>query len=582
MKQSARQFRAPHPKRGSQAAISGLVFLMGAMIAPPPIQAGEYVLNRVETEDGEVYESTSTPDTRPWTGSQPNSADATKFYIPSSTNYTVSVRSKGKVRAVFVWQPAGENDTPPQDDTLCVKVSPTTYVSATVGYGQPAGTLSNLTVNNGFGDAPVNQGYGNSSHYVSQGHHLVQVKTNGQTELKTPFITMHGETTLSGTTGSGSGSATAGAYHTYSAARDDRAVWIESPTIEDSYHKSQDILPPNPTVAPEKNNRNPDLSISLDSSIQWEEESGKWTASPLILGKASNFNWPIRTWSYAGDGQPSPSTLALLSENHDWFYLLLDFGSDPALANPFPSSPFSKSGVLNLKVTDNDGAQGENWMSIKWHLPVENWRELTEEQGAPGETYVEYPLGCDPSDGAEPLQSVTGTIQPVPWIASGVYGVSGVAINTAGTAGGIVIGAKVGAALGAETGPGIVATSAVGAILGYLSVQLLPATPQPTLTGPQQSTLDKWNAAVIYTLAHPTDAQMYPAPNASWTEAEKDLLYNGSKMTLYYRAWTKNHLFYGDKYGVHGYEGRAWQNLEILSRDEVIPFFDYSTEPSNP
>ncbi len=140
----------------------------------------------------------------------------------------MSARSKGKVRAVFVWQPNPqvENDTPPQDGTLYVKVSPTTYVSATVGYGQPAGTLSNLTVNNGFGDAPVNQGYGNSSHYVSQGHHLVQVKTNGQTELKTPFITMHGETTLSGTTGSGSGSATAGAYHTYSAARDNRSVRI--------------------------------------------------------------------------------------------------------------------------------------------------------------------------------------------------------------------------------------------------------------------------------------------------------------------------------------------------------------------
>ncbi len=112
MKQSHKQFRALRFGRSSQVALSGLVLLSGAMFAPPA-QAGEYVLDHVETEDGQVYESESTPTTRPWTGNAPNSGSTSKSSIPSQSNYSVSVRSKGKVRSVFVWSPDGPNDTPP-------------------------------------------------------------------------------------------------------------------------------------------------------------------------------------------------------------------------------------------------------------------------------------------------------------------------------------------------------------------------------------------------------------------------------------------------------------------------------------
>jgi hypothetical protein len=78
---------------------------------------------------------------------------------------------------------------------------------------------------NGFGAPITNSNYGTQYNYTSQGKHLVQVKTNGQTEVKIPYILMHGAATISGTTGNTSGSsASAGAYLSYNAAPDDRGV----------------------------------------------------------------------------------------------------------------------------------------------------------------------------------------------------------------------------------------------------------------------------------------------------------------------------------------------------------------------
>ena len=367
----------------------------------------------------------------------------------------------------------------------------------------------------------------------------------------------------------------------FKAQEDNRSVWIESPTIEDSFFKPQDILPPSPPAVPEKNERHPDMQIKLDSAIYWDESVGKWKAEPIIKGVTPGFQNPQRVWIYFGNRLPTPNTVNEILSNPPSFTLNMDFGSDPKLGAPFSS--FSEFSSFKLKVIDDDGAQGENFMFIKWHLPIENWRELTEAQGAPGETYVEFPLDCDPTDGADPLQSVTGTLEPVPWTATGIYHAQGIAVAGATGAGAAwIAGTAAGGAAGSPTGPGALATAAVGGFIAYIGTLLVSDEPEPTLTQPQQSTLAKWNSAVNYTLSHTNDAQIYPEPNPNWTEAERDSLYNGSKIVLYRRVWTKNHLFYGDKYGVHGYEGRAWQNLEILSRDEIIPFFNYSSEPANP
>jgi hypothetical protein len=129
------------------------------------------------------------------------------------------------VRAVFKWQANGPDDNPPQVGTLYVKVSAYTNVPASITYGNPAGTLSGLVVNNGFGAPITNSNYGTQYNYTSQGKHLVQVKLNGQTEIAIPYVTMHGAVTISGTTGNTSGStASVGAYLSYSAEKTDKGL----------------------------------------------------------------------------------------------------------------------------------------------------------------------------------------------------------------------------------------------------------------------------------------------------------------------------------------------------------------------
>ncbi len=250
---------------------------------------------------------------------------------------------------------------PPQNDTLYVKVSPTTDVPTYVGYGTTA-TLNGLVVNNGFGDAPVNQGYGTSQRYVSRGVHLVQIKTNGQTELKTPFITMEGAVTLTGTTGYNTGSAGAGAYHTYSASKDNknRSVWIENPTIEESFWKD--------SLRRTAHMRNRDGSINTDSAVGYDVINQRWRIGTDFEAKSPNFIAPQYSWDWSGSGHQDGIPVNFYTGST--FALGIHFGDS---LDPFPNG---RTTVVSVNVTDSDGATAANTFSINWHLPHENFVAL--------------------------------------------------------------------------------------------------------------------------------------------------------------------------------------------------------------
>lgn len=186
----------------TRAAIVAAAMITGA-IASPPVLAGEYVFDRLETADGETYESTRNPTTEAW---YPGSIGSASVYATGSS-VSVSAHSKGKVRAVFKWQGDDPQDNPPQDGTLYVKVTSMAYL------GVSGEQFYDIEIDNGFGAPVVN--------YTSQGVHLVQSKTNGQQEVKTPFITLKAKGRAEGNDG-----AWVGAYLSYNAEKDNRGVKI--------------------------------------------------------------------------------------------------------------------------------------------------------------------------------------------------------------------------------------------------------------------------------------------------------------------------------------------------------------------
>lgn len=526
MKQSLRQFRALRHGRNIKVAFSGVVLLTGAMImAPTPVQAGEYVLDHIESADGEVYESQSTPTTRPWTGSQPNSASTTKSDIPSETSYSVSAHSKGKMRAVFVWQPNGPNDNPPLNDTLYAKIDAYTYVPATVAYGQPAGTLSGLVVDDGFGDTPVNQSYSTNHSYVSSGSHLVAMKTNGQVEIKTPFITMHGAATLAGTTGSSSGSASAGAYHSYSAAKDYRGILITS-SIETSWKKitnSADLptktdpltgMPYYDTSLIDPNTpwngsgpwrvqcvRAPDNSMTVHSAATWFEpnpgdtisNSSAWFGRGNYNSNVVGFVNPLFDWQVAGGSVVGTESqqFGLPRYNQPTITLepaIEDGGSAMTglnLGGNRLGVGMTKSSNISLKVTES-GITAQDDYGITWHLPYE-WQP---DPSRPTVSKYDWDTNASSWVHADALSHLTVTKNNpnLTWYFMGKSG------SLALGAGSVYVGANGLAAAGAALT--VPETAGLSLLLFAGGVALNDATPQPEQ--PEDITINyaMWESAV--------------------------------------------------------------------------------------
>jgi hypothetical protein len=299
------------------------------------------------------------------------------------------------VRAVFVWQPSGPNDNPPIEGILCVKLSTMTYVPASIAYGNPAGTLSNLVVNNGFGDTPANNSYGTLYSYTAQGAHLVQTRTDGQTTVKTPFITMHGEAPITGTT-DGGGQASAGAYHIYQAERDSRRVWISS-DIEDSYRRTEDTTQPTGkyrfnhpppgtcslvavTGAGLLNERNPDGSITVDSVALWDSGADQWMAQGIFTGNQVGFTDPDFDWTFPEGlvGTPNDAVVSGDESININPYTGMYFDSNGLMLGGLRNgSGMSSSNTIYLKVTDlADNTTARNSYTVNWHLPYEKLGDL--------------------------------------------------------------------------------------------------------------------------------------------------------------------------------------------------------------
>jgi hypothetical protein len=420
MKQS-HMSRTPRLKRDTQTGmktIASLLLLSGAFTTAQLAYAGEYVLDRIETKAGTVYESTSNPTTRPWTGTWPNSAAASKSNLGSYASYSVHAKSKGDIRAVFKWQPQDPNDPndkPDEDSTLYVKVTSYMNVPASISYGNPQGALSGLVVNNGFGAPITNTNYGTSYNYTSQGTHLVAVKTFGNLEVAIPYVTMHGEATLTGTTGNTySSTASVGAYPTYSAEKTDKGVLITS-SIEDSWKKvtetsglptkidretgmilidTTQIHPDTPWNGPGpwrvKCVRAPDGSMMVHSAAMWFEPShpaeivsntNAWFGRGIYDSNATGFMHPLFDWQVSGGTvvgshigqfggarhyQPS-ITLEPALEDGDRAMRGLKLGGDHLGVGMTGGS------TISVKVTDTDGATAKDDYGVTWHLPAE-WK----------------------------------------------------------------------------------------------------------------------------------------------------------------------------------------------------------------
>ena len=353
--------------KARMVGITGLALLAGVMIAATPLMAGEYSFTRIETADGEDYESNSNPTTRLWSSNSVGSASATAQGNGSDL-VTISARSSGQVRAVFTWQPDFPGDLPADDYVLKVKISPMAYL------GFNGDTLLATEINDGFGDSPVA--------YVSQGAHLVSVPTHGQTEVKTPFITLISKGTVQGYE-----NLWVGGYLSYQAETDTRSVWISS-DIEPSHYNggvNEDDMgrPQNDT---RDNVRNPDGSMIVDSLTFYHPTGyGAWFGAGIFDAVAPNFTAPTYVWTL-----PDGSASAIFSNNNATVDLAISYVhvgggyvSKGINLGGTATGGFATSSTFKVTVTDSDGAVGTNTYTVRWHQELEKmrhspWADMTE------------------------------------------------------------------------------------------------------------------------------------------------------------------------------------------------------------
>ena len=332
-----------------------------------PVQAGDYTLTRIETADGETYTSTDNPTTRPW---YPNSIGSASAMAQGNGSdlVTISARSSGQVRAVFTWQPAFTGDVPANDYVLKVKISPMAYL------GFNGDTLLATEINDGFGDSPVA--------YVSQGAHLVSVPTHGQTEVKTPFITLTSKGTVQGYD-----SLWVGGYLSYSAEKDTREVKLHRAGARGEV---ESILPDGTNVTTGHTRwsyyeRVPDeVWLTYEDQPVWlstvigATPSGQWSPYTNLTGVWSPSDLRDRkppTEEDASHVQNLPNGGALLDNigiNNEicrpkgWYF---ESTEKKSVNNSFPQN----SVTVNYSLTDNaDGATAKAQYVLTLHDEWEN------------------------------------------------------------------------------------------------------------------------------------------------------------------------------------------------------------------
>jgi hypothetical protein len=165
----------------------------------------------------------------------------------------------------------------------------------------------------------------------------------------------------------------------YSAALDDRGVFISNPVFEDDGNWKK-----GPNFTRVANVRNPDGSMTVDSYVPhgvfqdgttmvniegWQIAT---TYNANTVGFQTGLLPPTQVdWSFSGEGNLMPQSIfqSFLSVNQHKLV-----GQSFVTPNPWPKG---KSTTIKVKVTDlrlNMNATAENSYTVQWHAPYENWQ----------------------------------------------------------------------------------------------------------------------------------------------------------------------------------------------------------------
>lgn len=342
-----------------------------------------------------------------------------------------SVSSTGKRRSLFRWIPDFTGEAPP--DTLKLKITAFAVAEAgSDGSEQHRDVTKEHVVVSAAGESGqtvANHQSGFWGYHVSHQDvtttKLVQVATNGQTDVWGPWIDFSATASLDGDRVVQEQNESPLYLHgdvalnfDYRAAVDDRSVSITSPTIDDSYqYVTDEVLPllgsplefrsgtPEPPASGPysvKHRRESDNSIYTDSLAQWIGLADG-VAVPSWYGggefKANTPNFHIGKhieWSVEG-GNLTDEAQAVLDNDFDTINITprviganppnapIPFGID--LGGDIDGNGMTTLSKITLKVTDDtpiigDGAVGMNTYNIRWHRPYENWT-ITDSHAAP-------------------------------------------------------------------------------------------------------------------------------------------------------------------------------------------------------
>ena len=144
-------------------------------------------------------------------------------------------------------------------------------------------------------------------------------------------------------------------------------AWIESPTIDQSYHKS--------ATGPMPNVRNADQSIDVDTVVAYNLgeattcATNTFTSHQPLVNNSPFFINPVYSWTYTGAG-----IAGNWYNNEAW-----NTGQTVHIWHHFSDTTtlWPRSGELSVNVSDDpmeEPAQVSHYR-IRWHLPYENWIE---------------------------------------------------------------------------------------------------------------------------------------------------------------------------------------------------------------
>jgi len=348
-----------------------------------------YGCQGVDTGSGGRF--TGGPWSFPWASTQTVNLTGIAYGEADWSNITVTLTP------FFRWVPGSNPSAPPS--ILYAKITSEAYAGDEYG--------GSVSADNGFGDVSNQPPPGYYSIGASSvGSHLEHKDPQGQTLVSLPPQTL----SVSGGRANDWQSISTEVSYQVETDNKNRAVTISSPTIEDSYQKTN-----NPeTFGRDIHLRDLDTGAMTVESVV-TTSGGEFVVSPSVIGDAftantPNFHHPYYTWSIptAGGrvGQYTQQYLGVESDQYVTIPVNIYFGQDKTI--------FPLKSVLKVDVRDDDNVTGSNIYNVIWHLPVENWNQVS---SVPTTNRMYPDSGTDPDGNTsiEPNRTVDYSI-PTPEI----------------------------------------------------------------------------------------------------------------------------------------------------------------------